>query len=174
MKKRAKWMLLIAALCAAVVFALVYTRPQTLAKRFPMLDFDSCTAIQGHFYQYGKTSELVHVAIQPEDAHFDELVAMLTTPTYKTSLANLLPRGSVTYTPVSDGDFYWTLYFNFDNVTFPDGSTGSGSILFVDNRLGELRLDLAGRDNRYIQCTTEGQADLVQNVLDIMALYPES
>lgn len=172
MKKHSKWIVLIA-LCAAVVFALIYTRPQTLEQRYPMLDFAECTEIYGHYYQYGKTNELVHIAVKSEDRHFAELVSLLTAPAYKTSLSNLLPRGGVSYTPVSDGDFYWTVYFYFDNVVFPDGNTGRGMILSVDNRLGELRLDFVEQDGGYIKCTVDGQEALLQRVMDIIALYPE-
>lgn len=166
MKKKTKW-LAASILAGGLLAAAVYTRPQTIARRYPFLDLDQCAQIHG-YYSEGIQAEDTRFLITPEDPHFKEVLRLFGSPAFRTKLRNLLPRGTKTHR-YSEGDFQWSVMLRFENILFPSGDTGTGELLHVDNFYGDLTLHSNGET---VQCGFSGQEQWSRDVMDILTLYP--
>ena len=62
-------------------------------------------------------------------------------------------------------DFEWEVFFQFEDVAFPDGSHTSGRILRVDYWYGELDIHFYGD---IVSCSTKQQESWAKTVLDII------
>ncbi len=156
----------LAALAALVVLALAWafsSRPMTLAQRYPMLTADSCTEIRG-YYRIGTQEGRPEAVAEKGSLEFQRLWELFFQRTYRRSLRDLLPRGTRIH-PAQPGDFQWEVFFEFENVPFPDGSTGSGTMLHIRNWYGELDLRFDGETEA---CITQDQHIWAAEVLDIL------
>ncbi len=151
---------------AAVVFCLIYTRPQTLSQRYPYLDFLKCSEITG-FYFVAPGEEDEAFTIRQGDAGFYELVNMISSASFSSKLDNLLPQGTKTYT-YSDGDYRWYLILCFDKMALPDGSAVSGYFVDINNFFGDLRFYINGD---VVSCTADNQKQWSRDIMDIISLY---
>lgn len=162
MKKRGYWIGAVI-LAAAVVFCLFYTRPFTLAQRFPYLDFSQCAEIRGYYSEYPETDN-VPVVISRGSAAFDELTGIMQSTKFRTRLINLLPQGTKTHQS-KDGDFRWELEFYFDKADLPDGSTVSGVLLSMQDFYGDLSFSA---DGKITSCTAEEKKEWIGKIRDII------
>lgn len=158
MKKRVKAAVLAAiVLCAA--FALIYTRPRTLAQRYPLVDLADCTSIEGDYSVW--QGDQAHFAIEPGDPDFDAMLELLRSAAFWTRLANLFPAGTK-YHHNAEGDFRWTVTLRCGDVTLADGSVLRDAPIMIDNFYGDTELCFDGRTTR---CTAKD--DLLRAVLEI-------
>lgn len=167
MKKR--WKILIAVIVLLVIAAciLFYTRPRTIEQRYPVLDLSQCVRISGD-YRNGTGEEFVSFDITPDDPHFEELIELLRSPSFRTKLYNMFPPETKTY---QGSAFYWDVVLTFDDVTFPDGHTVSGDLLRVTNFFGDLELHFDGRSTF---CRTSNQEQWLNDVMNVISLYSVS
>lgn len=90
MKKKTKCLAAAAILAGGLLAAAIYTRPRTIAQRYPFLDLDQCIQIHG-YYSEGIQAEDTRFLITPEDPHFKEALRLFGSPAFRTKLGNLLP-----------------------------------------------------------------------------------
>ncbi len=164
MKKPSRGKLAALAALAAVLLAWAFSsRPMTIAQRYPMLTADSCTGIQGYYYD-GTQTGFTNVVLEKDSQEFRQLWELFFQRSYRRSLRDLLPRGTRIHS-AQPGDFQWEVFFEFENVPFPDGSTGSGTLLHIQNWYGELDLHFDGEPE---SCITQDQQAWAAEVLDIL------
>ena len=154
-------LLIIAALLIAA--ALIYTRPMTIAQHCPGLDLSECQQIRGYYHD-GTTVALVQFILEPEDPAFAQVMELFEGRTFRRSLRSLLPQGTRTHR-TQEGDFQWEVYFRFEQVPLPDGSTVSGDILQFNNFYGELDLSFDGDSWRV---TTSKQKQWLTEVMKVI------
>ena len=169
MKKKTKCLAAAAILAGGLLAAAIYTRPRTIAQRYPFLDLDQCIQIHG-YYSEGIQAEDTRFLITPEDPHFKEALRLFGSPAFRTKLGNLLPRRTKTHR-YSEGDFQWIVLFRFESVLFPSKDTGTGDLLHVNNFYRDLTLH---SDGETVQCGFSGQEPWTRDVMDIITLYPVS
>jgi len=156
-------------LCMAV-FVLIYTRPLTIEQRCPVLDLSQCTLIQGSFRVDGTGPENTPFTLTPDDPHFDEMIELFQSAEFSTNLRNILPRGPK-FHPHRDGDYEWSVAFRFENVLFPNGDTGSGDMLHINNFYGDVDLFFDGEQT---DCSVKNQEQWLKDVMSILTQYPDS
>ena len=128
--------------------------PTTLLKLYPMLTLDKCVEISGD-YRVGTQTELNSFVFERDSEEFRNLFAHFYYASYEWSIRNILPQGT-RYHKTEPNDFQWNVYFTFEDVKFPDGSTGSGKMLQIENWYGDL--DIYFNGERYA-CYTYGDQD---------------
>lgn len=168
MKKRLKAAFIIVALFCVAASFFVYTRPLTIEQRYPVLDLSQCTLIHGYFYD-GTSVEDTRFTLAPDDPHFDEIVELFQSVAFRTSLRNILPQGTKIHR-YSDGDFKWSVMFQFENVLFPNGDTGSGDMLHINNFFGYVDLSF---DGKQVECSVKNQEQWLKDVMSILTQYPD-
>ncbi|MBQ1281561.1 MAG: hypothetical protein IIY16_04895 [Oscillospiraceae bacterium] len=170
MKKSKRLLLTAAILLAAALFCIHYMRPMGIETRYPALDLYQCTKVSGYYYSYGAAgTDDTPFSLTPDDPRFAELLTHLQTSKFRTTLRNLLPDTPKVHR-YSDGDFQWTLSLYFEDVQFPDGSIGRGSLLRIDNFYGDLELHFDGESTR---CVSAQGDTWLRAVMDIITQYPE-
>lgn len=165
MKKRVKAAVLAAIVLCAAALALIYTRPRTLAQRYPLVDLADCTSIEGDYSVW--QGDEAHFAIEPGDPDFDAMLELLRSAAFRTRLANLFPAGTK-YHVNAGGDFHWTLTLRCGDVTLADGSVLRDAPIMIDNFYGDTELCFDGRTTR---CTAKD--DLLRAVLEIAERHAE-
>jgi len=166
MKKNLKLIISAIVLIGIIAFSLIYTLPMTIEQRYPYLDASKCTQIQGYYFR-GTDSEDTWFVINSDDPHFDELIEIIQSSAFKTKLLNILPQGTKTYR-YGDDDFKWNLMLLYEDVYFPDGSTGSGHLLHIDNFFGDLSITSNGEQ---VCCSVNNQGQWLKNVMSIISQY---
>lgn len=121
---------------------LIYTRPQTIEQRYPLLDISDCTEIAGYYFE-APAVEDTEFHIRPEDSRFSELVQLIQSAELKKNFNNFLPQGTKSHL-LADGDFKWELLLNFDAVSFPNGDQGRGYMLHLRNFFGDFSVSFDG------------------------------
>ena len=157
----------VALLCIAASF-FVYTRPQTIEQRYPVLDLSQCTLIHGYFYD-GTSVEDTPFTLAPDDPHFDEMIERFQSAAFQTSLRNIFPQGTKIHR-YEDGDFKWSVMLRFENVLFPNGDIGSGDMLNINNFFGDVDLFFNGEQ---VQCSVKNQEQWLNDVMSILTQYPD-
>ena len=163
-------------ICAAVLLlaglGLWYTRPMTLEQSCPGIDLSECRGINISYSRYAAEDGRGHYdqdtrTLLPDDPGFSAALELLQGRSFRRSLLSLLPRGGRTHqnTP---GDFQWGLDLCFENVPLPDGGTGSGYMLRLNNFYGALDISF---DVETWQARTDGQ---IQWLSDVMAVLEEA
>lgn len=151
MKKPSKKKLSFALTALLVLFLLSayawYTRPVTLPALYPMLKPEQCTQIQG-YYEIGMQPEQSNFTITKDSAEFEQLWDLFYDQSYRRSLKDLLPRGTRIHRTEED-DFQWTVDVLFEDIAFPDGSTGSGTMLHFTYWYGTFELFFDGETHIY-------------------------
>ena len=168
MKKRVKATIFVVLLLCIVAFVLVYTRPLTLAQRYPVLDLSQCTQIQGSYSDTADMGE-IQFTIHPEDPHFHEMIELFQSAAFQTRLRNIFPQGTKTHR-YNDGDFKWFVAFRFEDVAFPNGGTGSGALLQINNFFGDIELSF---DGKQVNCAAKNQEQLLSDVMNTITQYPD-
>lgn len=138
---KSKRMLAIA-LISTVFSMLVYTRPMTVEELCPGVDLSKCETIHG-YYSTVPLPEDTPFAFERNEAEFLRIMEQFKGRKFSRSLRNLLPPGTKVHR-YQEGDFKWDVQFRLDQVSFPDGSTGSGDIVQFRNFFGTLELFYAG------------------------------
>lgn len=165
MKKGLK-IIIAVALLICMAAALIYTRPLTLAQRYPILDLSQCTQIRGYFFD-GRDIEQTPFVIYHDDPHFGEMIRLFQTVGFKTRIRNLFPQGTKTHL-YQEGDFKWEVMFRFENVLFSNGDMGSGDMLQIKNFFGDLAISF---DGEQVQCTINSQETWARKVMEIILQY---
>lgn len=172
MKIRMKAAFIAAALLCIVIAAFVYTRPLTIEQRYPVLDLSQCTLIRGYFFEYqgalGPDSKTIQFTIAPDDPQFDEMIELLRSTAFETSLRNILPRGTKHH-EYQDGDFEWMVTFQFEDVLFPNEDI-VGEVVRIHNDCGDVALCFQGED---VECSVKNQAQWVKDVMSIVTQYTD-
>ena len=166
MRKKVKWIILAVMLVGITAFVCIYTRPLEIEQRYPVLDLSQCTQIRGYYYIYTGANVVDDTLfiISPDDIHFDDMLELFQSASFRNKLRNILPEGTKTHV-LQDGDFRWEVMFHFENVRFPNGDTGSGGILHIRNFFGDVELFFDGEQTK---CSVKNQEKWLQDVLDII------
>lgn len=152
-------------LFGAVLLALWYTRPMTIAEICPAIDFDECSRIHGYYYLYDGNNgagDDQRFELTEEDDPFTALLASVKEREFRRSLRSLLPSGGQSHR-LEEGDYKWSVIFTFDDLSFPDGSIGRGDILHIDNFFGELSLYY---DGEKLYCSTDEQDIWIDQIME--------
>ena len=158
--KTKKAILMISVTVLLLAAYLIYSRPMTIQQRYPMLDLEQCTDLRG-YYEIGGQGR-IEFTVDKNSEDFETLCTLLYEQAYRRSLKDLLPRGTRTHA-TQPGDFEWEVFFQFEDVAFPDGSHTSGRILRVDYWYGELDIHFYGD---IVSCSTKQQEAWAKQVLD--------
>ena len=162
--KTKKVVIILSATLLLIAAYLFYSRPMTIQQRYPMLDLDQCTQLTGYYEIDGQTQQLTEFTIDKGSEDFEALYKLLYEQAYRRNLKDLLPRGTRIHS-TKPGDFTWEVFFQFEDVAFPDGSHTSGRILRVDYWYGELDIHFYGD---IVSCSTKQQESWAKTVLDII------
>ena len=146
-----------------IVAYLFYSRPMTISQLYPMFTLDKCTEIRG-YYEIGAKAEMSEFTIEKDSDEFQKLCALFWEQEYCRSLRDILPRGTRTHRTEPD-DYQWDVYFYFEDITLPDGSTGSGAMLHFQSWYGELDIYF---DGETYSCHTSEQEAWAKEILDII------
>jgi hypothetical protein len=160
--KMKKAFLMISVTVLLLAAYLIYSRPLTIQQRYPMLDLEQCTDLRG-YYEIGGQGR-IEFTVDKNSEDFETLCTLLYEQAYRRSLKDLLPHGTRTYRVLPE-DFEWEVFFQFEDVAFPDGSHTSGRILRVDYWYGELDIHFYGD---IVSCSTKQQESWAKTVLDII------
>lgn len=106
MKK--KRLITAAVVAIIVLFALLYTRPMTLAQMAPEVRWENCRDISINAQE--GTDTRYDLQLSPGDEGFDELLALLQTHTFRRSLLSLVPINGTKTHAVRPGDFQWDVF----------------------------------------------------------------
>lgn len=158
--KMKKAILMISVTVLLLAAYLIYSRPMTIQQRYPMLDLEQCTDLRG-YYEIGGQGR-IEFTVDKNSEDFETLCTLLYEQAYRRSLKDLLPRGTRTYRVLPE-DFEWEVFFQFEDVAFPDGSHTSGRILRVDYWYGELDIHFYGD---IVSCSTKQQESWAKTVLN--------
>lgn len=142
---------------------LVYSRPMTVSKLYPMFTLDKCTGIEGYYHD-GTQVDLTKFTIEEGSEEYQNMCELFFEQKYRRSLRDILPRGSRTHR-YEPGDFQWEVYFCFEDVELPDGSRGSGPMLQFKSWYGDLDIYF---DGERLTCYTDDQDNWVKEVFDII------
>ena len=159
-KKIVPWILAVILLLGAYAW---YARPVTIVELYPMLELDRCTKMEG-FYEIGMQAEATRFTIEKGSEDFSEMCSLFYGQKYRRSLADLLPRGT-RYHQTQPDDFQWDVYFYFENVEFPDGSSGSGGMLHFSNWYGTFSISFDGQTHFYKVRDSENWAEQVLEMI---------
>ncbi len=164
--KKIKTFISAALLFTLVVFVLFYTRPMTLTQLCSGVEITECVSVSGKFFLAPNT-ENSRFEINRNDERFSAIVELFETRKFRRSLTNLLPRGIKTHL-TKDGDFKWEVLFEINDVTFPDGSVVSGTLISVNNFFGVLEVHFNGDVWR---CNTRDKNEWLRDVMSLIS-YP--
>lgn len=163
MRKNAKWIAGAIVVICIVAAGLIYTRPQTIEQRYPLLSISDCTGIKGYYFVAPGVEDTAF-QISSDDSRFSELIQQLQSVQIKKKLSNILPQGTKTHR-LYDGDFKWELMLHFDDVSHPSGSHGSGYMLHIRNFFGDVSISFDGEEIWY---SVSNQEQWLRDVLDII------
>lgn len=76
-----------------VVTCLIYTRPQTIEQRYPLLSISDCTGMKGYYFVAPGVEDTAF-QISSDDSRFSELIQQLQSVQIKKKLSNILPQGT--------------------------------------------------------------------------------
>lgn len=146
-----------------LTICLFYSRPMSVTQLYPMLTLDKCTGIRG-YYEVGMQEEQTAFTVERDSEEFQKLCGLFFEKKYRRSFKDILPRGTRIHRTEPD-DFQWDVYFCFENIVFPDGNIGSGSMLHFQSWYGEMDIYFDGE--RY-SCNTSEQEIWEKEILDII------
>ncbi len=149
-----------------MVCVLLYTRPMTLAQLCSGVDITQSVSISGYFFLAPSVDDSFF-EIDKDDESFSQIVELFESRKFRRSLVSLLPHG-IKMHRTKDGDFKWEVMFEINNVTFPDGSINSGTLIHVNNFFGTLEVYFNG-DVWY--CTTRDKKEWLSDVMSLIS-YP--
>lgn len=153
-------------LLTLLVCVLLYTRPVTLAQLCSGVDISQCVSVSGYFF-IAPSVEHSRFEIDKDDERFSQIVELFEPRKFRRSLVSLLPQGTKTHL-TQNGDFNWEVLFEINDVTFPDGSVNSGTLISVSNFFGVLEIHFNGDVWR---CTTSDKKEWLRDVMSLIS-YP--
>ncbi|MCQ2566725.1 MAG: hypothetical protein MJ194_07825 [Clostridia bacterium] len=166
MKKKTVLFLVAVALVLAGAW-LVYSRPMTLPKLYPMLSEDKCTGADG-CYEMDDQQSLPEFSFDKGSEGYEALWKLLDGRKFRRRLKDLIP-GTMRVHTMSPGDFRWEVSFLFSNVKLEDGTLVSGR-LRLESWYGELTIYFNGE--AYL-CRTDDQDRFLKEVFNVISLYAE-
>ncbi len=169
MKKKSKQIAALLLLLIVTAVVIIYRRPMTLEELYPNVDLSCCESIRVYHHVHTKNHKLDDeppVVLLKGSEPFCAVMEEVRTRTFRKSLWNLLPSGGKSHA-LREGDFKWELIFRVDDVTFPDGSIGSGDIVQLKNFYGTL--EYFSLDGRSVRCSTEHQEEWLEKIQSILS-----
>ena len=163
-RKKVKWIVGVVIVACIAAACLIYTRPQTIEQRYPLLDISDCTGVKGYYFVAPDVEDTAF-QIKTDASRFSELIQLIESAEIKKKLSNFLPQGTKTHR-LSDGDFKWELMLNFDDVPYPSGDHGSGYMLHIRNFFGEVSISFDGEEVWY---SVSNQEQWLRNIMDIIS-----
>lgn len=162
--KKAKIIIPITLLVALMGIVLYYTRPMTLSQICFGVDMDQCESVSGYYFIAPGVDDSPF-EIDQDDEKLSQILELFDTRKFSKSLVNLLPRGNKTH-QLQEGDFKWEILFEFSDVTYPDGSTNSGTLIRVSNFFGVIEVHFNGDVWR---CSTSDKEEWLSNVMSLIS-----
>lgn len=159
-------------LAVLVAVGLWFARPMGLEEICPGLELAECRGIEIRYRtaeRRGPYFDDTQAVLFPGEPEFDEVIGLLAEKKFSRSPFWWFPSGGKSHR-WEDEDFFWYMHLLFEDVTLPDGSTGSGHMLQVNNFFGELTL--RGYDGETYPVRTSGQKEWVREVLEIFLDIP--
>ena len=129
------------AVALVLLVYLWYTMPKTVEQLYPYLDLSECSGITV-YYEDEVPADFTEVNLTAEEAA--PIAELFENRSFRRTLGSLFTPNVRHHNPKS-GEFTWQLFFYFENVTLPDGSTGSGVLLHVNNFYGKLDISSDGK-----------------------------
>lgn len=164
--KKIKKIIYTVLLLTLLVCVLFYTRPMTLTQLCSGADITECVSVSGYFLLAPNTEES-RFEIDKDDERFSQIVELFETRKFRRSFANLLPQGTKTHL-TKDDDFKWEVMFEINDVTLPDGSVISGTLISVSNFFGVLEVHFNG-DGDVWRCTTSDKKEWLSDVMSLIS-----
>lgn len=146
-----------------VATCLIYTRPQTIEQRYPLLNTSKCTGIKGYYFVEPGVEDIAF-QINTDEKRFSELIRLIKSAETKKKLSNILPQGTKTHR-LSDGDFKWELMLDFDDVSYPNGDHGNGYMLHIRNFFGAVGIFYDGEEIWY---SVTNQEQWLRDIMDMI------
>ena len=162
--KKAKIIIPIILLVALLGVLLFYTRPMTLSQICFGVDVDQCELVSGYYFIAPGVDDSPF-EINQNDEHFSQILESFDTRKFSKSLVNLLPQGTKTH-QLQDGDFKWEIMFKFSDVTYPDGSANSGTLIRVSDFFGVIEVHFNGDVWR---CSTSDKEEWLSDVMSLIS-----
>lgn len=163
-KKRVKIGLGIA-LAVLVIAGLWFARPLTIEQMVPGLKLDACVGMTAYYTDDPRGTRDKGVELSLGEEGFSALLELTRERKFSRSPFWWIPTGTKTHR-WEDGDFKWELMLLFENVPLPDGNTGSGAVVRLNNFFGEL--SLRGYDGKTYPVRTSGQEEWIGAVMDAL------
>ena len=162
--KKAKIIIPITLLVALLGVVLFYTRPMTLTQLCFGVDVARCELVAGYYF-IAPSVEESPFEINQDDEHFSQILELFESRKFSKSLVNLLPQGTKTHL-TQDGDFKWEILFELNDVTYPDGSVNSGTLIRVSNFFGVIEVHFNGDVWR---CSTSDKDEWLSDVMSLIS-----
>lgn len=164
-----KTVVMLALAVLLLVSYLIYSRPMTLSRLYPLLPLDQCVGISGYYRTTEQPGvELMQFTVEADSEEFQELCSLFNEKTYRRSLKNLFSRGTRYHPLTGEFEFQWEVWFHFDTIEFPDGNGGSGPLLQIQYWYGELEIEnMVWEKSRRIS-HTDDQDIWAKEILDII------
>ena len=90
---------------------------------------------------------------------------MIRSAKLKTKLTNIFPHGTKTHR-ISDGDFKWEFMLCLEDVSFPNGDTGSGYMLCFSNFFGDVSFPFGSEETL---CSVSSREQWLGEIMDIIS-----
>lgn len=165
-KKRVK-IGLCAVLAALVIAGLWFSRRMTIEEICPGVELAECIRIEVRYRTWERSGAYFDdttVILSPGDQGFKEVIGLLEEKRFSRSPFWRFSSGEK-YHRWMEGDFCWYMDLVFEDVTLPDGSTGSGYLVHLNNFFGDL--ELWRYDGNTYPLQTSDQREWVREVLDV-------
>ncbi len=166
--KKIKIIISAALLLTLLAFVLFYTRPMTLAQLCSGIDITQCESVRGYFFLVPNI-EYSRFEIYRDDERFSQIIELFESRKFRRSLVSLLPQGTKTHLN-QEGDFKWEVMFEINDVTFPDGSVISGTLISVSNFFGVLEIHFNVNGDVW-RCNTSDKKEWLRDVMSLIS-YP--
>jgi len=158
--QKRKWVFLgIAALILAAA-CLWYARPLTVEELCPWLELERCRGVYIDYSTYDDKGLENRITLTAEE-ELAPLLELVQGRKFSRTPFGRLSAGTRTHR-LSDGDFKWSIDLSFQDVSLPDGSSGSGYMLHFNNFFGELEL---GFEGEYWPVRTADQERWLEDVM---------
>ena len=170
MKRKRAALVIAAVLAIAVISGLWYARPLTIEELCPGLDLAQCTGIYAAYSTYDGRGLENRIALEPEEG-LPPLLELFQDRQFRRSPLWWIPSGSKSHR-WQEGEFRWSIDFEFQEAPVTDFSAASGYLLSFNNFFGKLEMRFMG-ETRPVRMTDQEQ--WLEDVLDcILALEPNN
>lgn len=161
-------------LAALLVAGLWFSRRMGIEEICPGVKLTECSRIEVRYKTWERSGPYfddTRVVLSPGEPGFDEAIGLLAEKGFSRSPFWRF-RSSRKSHRWMEGDFLWYMDLVFEDVTLPDGSTGSGYLVQLNNFFGDL--ELRRYDGNTYPVQTSGQREWIGEMMDIfLAAEPE-